>query len=94
VSREHCRIWFDPADRLYKIADPGSANGTLVNGERLKGERVLRGGEVISVGSTVLRFEHDSPAWDFADYFPEVEVRLSGYRIRQPVVPPSPPATP
>lgn len=41
----------------WMIEDDGlSRNGTLVNGERLHGQRALRDGDVIAVGDTVIGF--------------------------------------
>ena len=40
----------------YVLRDLGSTNGTLVNGVLVEGTRVLRDGEKIFVGDTVLRF--------------------------------------
>jgi pSer/pThr/pTyr-binding forkhead associated (FHA) protein len=45
------------------IEDDGlSRNGTLVNGERLRGQRMLRDGDVIGVGDTVLGFRDPEPS--------------------------------
>ena len=46
----------------WTIEDDGlSRNGTFVNGERLRGQRILRDGDVIGVGDTVLGFRHPEP---------------------------------
>ena len=43
----------------WVIEDDGlSRNGTFVNGERLRGQRTLRDGDVIAVGDTNLGFRH------------------------------------
>ena len=39
------------------MVDSGSTNGTKVNGLRIQGEHVLSDEDIISVGSTHLRFE-------------------------------------
>ena len=39
------------------ILDLGSTNGTLVNGARLDGRRLLREGDVVQIGDTEFRFE-------------------------------------
>lgn len=54
VSRHHAQIAIH-ADG-YTVSDLGSGNGTLVNGEPVSGERQLRGGDMIQVGSEVLIF--------------------------------------
>ena len=43
--------------RTFVIVDLGSTNGTKVNGTRIDGERTLTDGDIVSVGSTHLRFE-------------------------------------
>jgi hypothetical protein len=54
VSRRHAEI--RPGSELT-IVDLGSTNGTKVNGLRIDGERVLVDGDIISLGSSHLRFE-------------------------------------
>ena len=55
VSRRHARIL--SSEGRYFVADLGTRNGTLLNGERLRGEsRWLNSGDVIEVGDEVLRF--------------------------------------
>jgi hypothetical protein len=53
VSRLHCAIGY--AGGKYYVADKGSTNGTLVNGDLVK-ERRLFGGEILSVGHSRFRF--------------------------------------
>ena len=55
VSRRHSE--FRPAGTGYIAVDLGSTNGTKVNGVRIEGERMLIDGDIVSVGSTHLRFE-------------------------------------
>jgi hypothetical protein len=55
VSRRHAEVRATPNG--YLIADLGSTNGTLVNGERLTADRRLADGDIISVGATHIRFE-------------------------------------
>ena len=55
VSRRHAEI--RPNRAGYLLVDLGSTNGTLVNGIRLDGEQRLRDGDIISFGSTHVRFE-------------------------------------
>ncbi len=54
VSRLHARIV--PEGDLYFLEDAGSANGTFANGLRVTGRRVLRAGDVLQLGATVLRY--------------------------------------
>lgn len=53
VSRHHCVITVE--DGLVTIRDLGSRNGTLVNGERIRGEEELKNGDQVAVGP--LKFE-------------------------------------
>jgi len=55
VSRTHSEI--RPAGTVFVLVDLGSTNGTKVNGTRIQGERALADGDIVSVGSTHLRFE-------------------------------------
>ncbi len=53
VSRHHCVFKVD--DYSLRVRDLGSTNGTLVNGERLRGEVMLNTGDRVTVGK--LEFE-------------------------------------
>ena len=55
VSRRHCEV--RPSARGYVVVDLGSTNGTKLNGLRIQGDQVLADGDIVSVGSTHLRFE-------------------------------------
>src|SRR6202044_655883 len=47
----------------WVLEDDGlSRNGTFVNGERLRGQRTLRDGDVIGIGDTVMGFRDPEPA--------------------------------
>ncbi|KYF90483.1 Fis family transcriptional regulator [Sorangium cellulosum] len=52
VSRLHARVIVSNGE--VQIADLNSHNGTLVNGDRLAGSRVLCSGDVVVVGDTIL----------------------------------------
>jgi pSer/pThr/pTyr-binding forkhead associated (FHA) protein len=54
VSRLHTSITRDPSGQCV-LRDENSANGTLVNGQRVS-EQVLRDGDEIQVGQTTLVF--------------------------------------
>ncbi|MET0144348.1 MAG: DUF3662 and FHA domain-containing protein [Ilumatobacteraceae bacterium] len=55
VSRHHAEI--RPGRGAYVVADLGSTNGTMVNGTRITGEQRLADGDILSFGSTYVRFE-------------------------------------
>ena len=54
VSREHARITVS-GDGI-RIEDLGSKNGTFVAGSRLRGTRILRSGETVTVGRCTLLY--------------------------------------
>jgi predicted component of type VI protein secretion system len=53
VSRRHCEVFEKKGHLLVK--DLGSSNGTLVNGERVQGQRVLEAGDELTIGPIMLR---------------------------------------
>lgn len=55
VSRRHAEI--RPGRGAYVVNDLGSTNGTMVNGTRIGGEQRLNDGDILSFGSTYVRFE-------------------------------------
>src|SRR5580704_17522539 len=58
VSKEHCIL--EQRDGAFVLRDLGSLNGTYVNGERVRGEMMLRHGDEIALGSTRARFDDGS----------------------------------
>ncbi|NLF31388.1 MAG: FHA domain-containing protein [Planctomycetes bacterium] len=60
VSREHVRLF--PRNGEWIIEDLGSANGTYVNGVRLRRTLPLRQGDQVRMGSTLLVFGGSGPA--------------------------------
>ena len=59
VSKEHSII--EQRQNRFFLRDLGSLNGSYINGERLRGEQMLRHGDEITLGSTHARFE-EGPA--------------------------------
>jgi pSer/pThr/pTyr-binding forkhead associated (FHA) protein len=57
VSRQHCLVRV--GDRAAHIRDLGSTNGTLVNGQRLVGERNLEEGDLVQLGPLVFEVRFD-----------------------------------
>ena len=55
VSRRHAEIV--PARGAYVVRDLGSTNGTMVNGTRIAADQRLSDGDILSFGSTYVRFE-------------------------------------
>ncbi len=56
VSRKHMSIRFEPSDSSYRLLDMKSSNGVFLNGSRLTAESVLKDGDEIKLGDTVLMF--------------------------------------
>jgi len=56
VSRRHAELRLDP--KGYRLVDLGSSNGTFVNDQRVD-RTVLRSGDRVQVGETVLVFQGD-----------------------------------
>ena len=55
VSRQHAAIRLT-AEGL-SIQDLGSRNGTLVNGQKLRGPRILQAGDIVQLGSQQIEIE-------------------------------------
>src|SRR3954468_23266425 len=53
VSRKHCELFEKKG--LLLVKDLGSANGTLVNGQRVQGQRVLEVGDELTIGPVQFR---------------------------------------
>jgi serine phosphatase RsbU (regulator of sigma subunit)/pSer/pThr/pTyr-binding forkhead associated (FHA) protein len=60
VSRRHAEV--RPQLGAWEVVDLGSANGVLVNDERIAGPRRLADGDRIGIGQVVLRFGSARPA--------------------------------
>jgi adenylate cyclase len=64
VSKEHCIL--EQRDGGVVLRDLGSLNGTYINGERVRGEQMLRHGDEIALGSTRARYDDgNGPPIDF-----------------------------
>jgi pSer/pThr/pTyr-binding forkhead associated (FHA) protein len=55
ASRYHC--WLVVRDGVPTLEDLASANGTLVNGERLRARRALHAGDIVRIGQTEILIE-------------------------------------
>jgi len=55
ISRNHAEVRV--GQTAFIVYDLGSTNGTMVNGIKIVGEHRLREGDIISFGSTHVRFE-------------------------------------
>ncbi len=55
VSRRHCQFFEQKGYLIVK--DLGSSNGTMVNGKRINGQRVLDNNDVVNIGPIEFRVE-------------------------------------
>ena len=58
VSRRHAIL--EQRDDVFVLRDNGSANGTLVNGDKVDSEHTLRDGDLVAIGSARLLFQLDN----------------------------------
>src|SRR5689334_12525337 len=58
VSKEHCII--EQRGEHFVLRDLGSLNGTYINGDRVRGEGLLKHGDEITLGTTRARFDDGS----------------------------------
>jgi adenylate cyclase len=64
VSKEHCIL--EQREGQFILRDLGSLNGTYINGERVRGEQLLRHGDEITLGSTRARYDDGTAPLNFA----------------------------
>jgi signal transduction histidine kinase len=60
VSRRHCEI--SQRDGIYILSDLSSANGTFINGLRVRSAQAVRVGDQLRIGRTLMVFGSISPA--------------------------------
>jgi len=82
ASREHAAVRLVGAE--YVLADLDSRNGTLLNGEMVRGQARLRSGDRIAIGATEFRFVEDA----------EDQSRRSELAAKAAAPPPAPAAAP
>jgi class 3 adenylate cyclase len=55
VSRRHCRV--EPTNGAYTLVELGSANPTVINGQKVEGSRVLAPGDTINIADVTIEFQ-------------------------------------
>lgn len=55
VSRKHCELYEKQGHLVVK--DLNSSNGTLVNGVKIEGQKIVEPGQTLTIGSVVFRIE-------------------------------------
>src|SRR5258708_16753409 len=76
VSKEHCVIERRAGQLILR--DLGSLNGTYVNGERVVGERPLRHGDDIALGSTRARVDDAPVSGPTSPHGPHTHPQMAG----------------
>ena len=56
VSRKHMQLRFDSDKNEYSVLDMKSKHGVLINDIKIEKETVLRDGDYITIGATILFF--------------------------------------
>jgi adenylate cyclase len=94
VSKEHCIL--EQREGQFILRDLGSLNGTYINGERVRGEQLLRHGDEITLGSTRARYDDGSAPLNFAPLAagPGAVAHPQHAPPWPPPAPPAPPAPP
>lgn len=59
ASRRHASVYLDGRGEA-RIVDEGSHNGTIVNGQPIRIPRVLKDGDLVRIGQSILWFRHVS----------------------------------
>ncbi len=91
LESEHARITRQPAGR-FVVEDNGSRIGTQVNGRRLEGPTPLGDGDLIRLGSNIVRFEQRGGSAERAE--PAAAPPARGPSQATPPAPPVPSAPP
>ena len=73
LSRHHARLEFRNGEAV--IEDLGSLNGTMVNGERIKGPRALKSGDHLVLGTVVLNLGAEPTG---TQMMPPVQIEAAG----------------
>ncbi len=73
MSRVHLEIRYEAGDQAYYAKDLKSANGVMVNGNRLMRETKLVNGDLLELGNSKLMY--------FAKEFPDRESAWHYYKI-------------
>ena len=58
VSGRHAVLRHEPKSGRHLISDQNSKNGTMVNGRRIGGSTLLKAGDILRLGDTLLLYEH------------------------------------
>jgi hypothetical protein len=57
ISRNHAGIFQDDDENIF-LTDLDSANGTFINGKKLKGSELLKANDIVKIGKTVLPWKN------------------------------------
>lgn len=89
LSREHVRIDVErgPQGVRYTLSDLNSTNGTLLNGQPIRGTHPIPDGAEIRIGSTTIRFHLDAGETPAAIVSPTAKLTRRTRRHAAPVAP-------
>jgi pSer/pThr/pTyr-binding forkhead associated (FHA) protein len=68
ISRHHCIIRVGPDE--VSVVDLGSSNGTFINGQRVRSQAVLRGGDQLQLGPCQFLVSLGEPGEDVRRHIP------------------------
>ncbi len=57
LSRNHAKIAWDEKSGKYLLHDCGSRNGCFISGHKIEQPTILKNGEIIVIGDTIITFE-------------------------------------
>ena len=75
VSRQHAQLRVNPDTGQYELVDLKSSNGSFINSQQIEGTELLRNGDRLQVGRTLLIYTA-SPADDTASRAPQPKVDI------------------
>lgn len=79
ISRRHAEVFHEGGE--FRLRDLGSTNGTYLNGERVDGQAVLRAGDKIEIGSSIIVFCQVDGDVGLLDDAPSVEKTMIAERL-------------
>jgi hypothetical protein len=83
LSRLHARLSWDARSGTHVLTDLGSANGTLLNGRRVRVPVRLTDGAALQFGMTVVQYRRwTAPAYEQAPPAADVDASASTKRIQ------------
>jgi pSer/pThr/pTyr-binding forkhead associated (FHA) protein len=90
ISRHHCLLRFQPGEMI--LVDLGSANGTFVNGQRVRSQAPLKHGDEIALGEYRFQIETQQSGIDWGAMRPgDSQVRTVRFKDMKSALQPDQP---